>query len=466
MHSQIYEEFRERIVQGYLSAGNRVPSTRELARDLRISRLPILDAYAQLLAEGYFEARAGSGTYVASSLQPNTGQSIIRKTEPRTNRRVSFRTRHLPKYQRPTWAENLGPFQVGQPELREFPVSTWSRLVGRYARSIRIKDLQYGHPFGMQELRNTIAAYLRTSRAVRCTADQIVVTSGSQQALDLAVRVLLNPGDQAWCEEPGYWLAKQVLMAGGSRIVPVLVDEEGLQVELGMKLARTARAAFVSPSHQYPLGVTMSAARRLKLLEWADAAQAWIIEDDYDSEFRYDSVPIASLQGLDRNDRVIYIGNFSKAMFPAMRLGYMVIPADLIESFAAVRQTMDICPALMNQAAVVDFIREGHFARHIRRMRPIYARRRRVLTNELVRQLNSRCRIMGSAAGMHLALVTRTWVDDEGIASRAAKRSLWLSPLSASYLGRSAQTGFVLGYGNTKVSQIPEAVEKLKDLLH
>jgi len=237
-------------------------------------------------------------------------------------------------------------------------------------------------------------------------------------------------------------------------------------VTAGIRLNRNARAAFAAPSHQYPLGVTMSAARRLRLLEWAQRSRAWIIEDDYDSEYRYSNLPIASLQGLDGNARVIYIGSFSKVMFPSLRLGYLVIPVDLIERFAAMRQVMDICPAHITQAVMSDFIREGHFARHVRRMRPIYAERRSVLVAELERQLGDNVTIMGDQAGMHLAIFLTRGRDDRKIAATAARQSLWLSPLSSSYIGRTARHGFVLGFGNTKANDIPQAVRRLKKLIY
>src|SRR5437016_4929483 len=414
LYQQIYESFRGRIIRGELRAGDLVPSSRELARESHISRLPALTAYAQLLAEGYFESRIGAGTFISSSLPS-----------------------------RPTGASpSAAP-----------------------GRRMRLKALQYGDAMGLPKLREAIATYLRTSRGVRCEAQQIMIVSGSQQALDLATRVLLEAGRAAWVEEPGYWLVHHVLKAARCRIVPVPVDAEGLNVTAGIKLNRNARAAFVAPSHQYPLGVTMSAARRLQLLEWAQRSRAWIIEDDYDSEYRYGSLPIASLQGLDRNARVIYIGTFSKVMFPSLRLGYLVIPVDLIERFAAMRQVMDICPTHITQAVMSDFIREGHFARHVRRMRPIYAARRRVLVAELERQLGDNVTIMGDQAGMHLAIFLTPGRDDRKIAATAARQSLWLSPLSSSYVGRTPRHGFVLGFGNTKANEIPQAVRHLRKLI-
>ena len=463
LYQQIYESFRGRIIRGELRAGDLVPSSRELARESHISRLPALTAYAQLLAEGYFESRIGAGTFISSSL-PSRPTGASPSAAP-GRRLLSAQVVALPKYERPSWAESLGPFQVGQPELQKFPIEIWLRLVARYSRRMRLKALQYGDAMGLAELREAIATYLRTSRGVRCEAQQIMIVSGSQQALDLATRVLLEAGRAAWVEEPGYWLVHHVLKAARCRIVPVPVDAEGLNVTAGIRLNRNARAAFAAPSHQYPLGVTMSAARRLRLLEWAQRSRAWIIEDDYDSEYRYSNLPIASLQGLDGNPRVIYIGTFSKVMFPSLRLGYLVIPVDLIERFAAMRQVMDICPTHITQAVMSDFIREGHFARHVRRMRPIYAERRRVFVAELERQLGDNVTIMGDQAGMHLAIFLTPGRDDRKIAATAARQSLWLSPLSSSYVGRTPRHGFVLGFGNTKANEIPQAVRHLRKLI-
>jgi GntR family transcriptional regulator/MocR family aminotransferase len=329
---------------------------------------------------------------------------------------------------------------------------------------MRVKALQYGEPMGRPDLREVLATYLRTSRGVRCEAEQLMIVSGSQQALDLTARVLLNPGDAAWIEEPGYWLVQSVLRARACRIVPVPVQADGLSIDAGVKLNRKPRTIFVAPSHQYPLGVTMSASRRLQLLDWAERAGAWIIEDDYDSEFRYDSQPIASLQGLDRNARVIYIGSLSKVMFPSLRLGYVVVPRDLVDRFAAMRQTMDICPTDLTQAVAAEFIREGHFARHIRRMRPIYAERRRALV-AAIEQLGDRANVIGDEAGMHVAVIIDGLRDDRKVATTAASRSLWLSALSQLYLGKVRRHGFVLGFGNTGLAQIAPAVRQLKALL-
>jgi GntR family transcriptional regulator/MocR family aminotransferase len=465
LYQQIYESFRTRVLRGELRAGQLVPSTRELARELRVSRLPVLDAYAQLHAEGYFETRVGAGTFIASSLPGPGSEGTARPVMGRGERPISAHAAALPPYEAPSWNGILGPFQIGQPDLHSFPVEIWSRLVARQARRMRVDALQYGDPMGLPELREVIAHYLRTSRAVRCDARQVMIVSGSQQALDLSTRVLLDPGAAAWVEEPGYWLVHHVLKAAGCRAVPVPVDAEGLDVGEGVRRERKARAVFVAPSHQYPLGVTMSATRRLQLLEWAQRAGAWVIEDDYDSEYRYDSMPVASLQGLDGDARVLYIGTFSKVMFPSLRLGYLVIPADLVPRFAAVRHAVDLCPPHGTQAVMADFIREGHFSRHIRRMRPMYAQRRRVLVEEIERQLGDRATVTGDAAGMHLTLLLNGAGSDQSVAAKAAQQSLLLSPLSAMYAGDVAQQGLVLGFGNTTENQIGPAIRQVKKLL-
>jgi GntR family transcriptional regulator/MocR family aminotransferase len=465
-YQQIYDAYRTRILRGDLHAGELVPSSRELGRQLRVSRLPVLNAYSQLLAEGYFESRIGAGTFIAAAVPGTRISAGIRAivNAPSGSRPIAANAAALPKYQRPSWAEDLGPFQVGQPALQDFPMQIWSRLVARHSRRMKVRDLQYGNPMGSESLRQAIASYLRTARAVRCEPGQIMVVSGSQQALDISTRVLLNAAARVWVEEPGYWLVHHVLKAAGCRAAPVPVDMEGISVEAGIKLCRNARAVFVAPSHQYPLGVTMTATRRLQLLEWAEKSGAWIIEDDYDSEYRYDSMPIASLQGLDTHSRVLYVGTFSKVLFPSLRVGYIVIPRDLVEHFAAVRQACDLCPSQANQEVLASFIREGHFSRHIRRMRRVYEQRRRVLVEAINGEFDDSFEMVGAEAGLHVTLLSRHRMQDVQVAERAAQHGLWVTALSLSYTGRSPRQGFVLGFGNTRATEIPGAVRLLKNL--
>jgi GntR family transcriptional regulator / MocR family aminotransferase len=469
LHRQIYDAFRSMIVSRNLGAGQQIPSTRALASELRISRIPVLTAYSQLLAEGYFEARGGSGTFVCSSLPDQLTSNDRGSAHPdveRSGARVtSRRASLLPAYERLPWLGGLGAFNVSQPAFDQFPFQTWSRIVMRHCRNPRAKELHYGGPLGFEELRKAICAYLRTARAVHCDPEQVMIVAGSQQALEITTRVLLDEQSAAWVEEPGYWLTRQVLTAAGCRLVPVPVDSEGLDVAFGVKKCRKARAAFVAPSHQFPLGATMSASRRLQLLDWAQSSGAWVIEDDYDSEYRYGNMPIASLQGLDHNSRVIYIGTFSKTLFPSLRLGYIVIPPDLVSRFAAVRYVMDITPPHFFQAVLTDFMNEGHFARHIRRMRQLYSLRRTALVDELQKEFGSALQVLGSEAGMHLAVILPKDLRDRELAERAAREKLWLAPLSPAYLGDAPRQGFILGFGNTTVEEIPNAVHRLKSVL-
>jgi GntR family transcriptional regulator/MocR family aminotransferase len=292
-----------------------------------------------------------------------------------------------------------------------------------------------------------------------------MIVAGSQQALEISTRVLLDPETSVWVEEPGYWLTRRVLTLAGCRMIPVPVDTEGLNVAVGIKLCRKARAAYVAPSHQYPLGATMSASRRLQLLDWAQSSGSWIVEDDYDSEYRYGSMPIASLQGLDSDSRVIYIGTFSKVLFPSLRTGYMVIPPDLVDRFVAVRQALDLTHPHLYQAVLTDFIREGHFARHLRRLRLVYGERRTALVDSLHQQFGSRLEVHGAQAGMHLVVSIPKGFHDQEIAERAALRKLWLWPLSSTYLGKPLRQGFILGFGSTKSAEIPNDVQRMKSLL-
>lgn len=469
LHRQIYDAFRTAVIEQNLQPGQQIPSTRALAAELGISRIPVLGAYSQLLAEGYFESRKGAGTFVSSSL-PDKMTSVeyrgVATGHARTGPRdASSRSSLAPARNCAPWTFGSGAFSVGQLAFDHFPFQIWSSLVARQARKVRASNLNYSDPMGSMAFRETIATYLRTSRAVHCDARQIMVVSGSQQALDLSARVLLDPGDAVWVEDPGYEMARSALSLAGGRLVPVPVDAEGMDVAAGIALCRKAVGVCVTPSHQLPLGVTMSASRRLQLLDWADRSGAWIIEDDYDSEYRYESMPVGSLQGLDRGARVIYIGTFSKTLFPSLRLGYMVIPPDLVDRFAAVRRVIDLCPPHLNQAVAADFINQGHFARHIRKTRLVYRERRSVLVEAIEKEFGSQVQILGGEAGMHLVVTLPPGLSDRQISTDAAARKLWLWPLSPAYLGEPTQQGFILGFGSTTTSEIPKAVRRMRELI-
>jgi GntR family transcriptional regulator/MocR family aminotransferase len=469
LHRQIYDAYRATIVSRALQAGQQIPSTRVLASELGISRIPVLNAYAQLLAEGYFESRVGAGTFVSSSLPdqltsceyPAEGKAQARSAPPVVSRGAAL----LPARESSPWVYGAGAFSLGQLAFDHFPFQAWSNLVARHGRRVRVSSLNYSDPMGSRDFRETIAAYLRTARAVHCDARQIMVVSGSQQALDISARVLLDPGSRVWIEEPSYELMRYALILAGCRLIPVPVDDEGLDVAAGIRRHRKAKAAYVTPSHQFPLGVTMSASRRMQLLDWAQKSDSWIIEDDYDSEYRYQNMPIASLQGLDHNSRVIYIGTFSKTLFPSLRLGYMVIPADLVDRFVAVRRAIDLFPPYLYQSVLMDFMNEGHFSRHVRKTRLLYSERRGALVDAIRNEFGPRLEIIGAEAGMHLVVTLPAGLKDREISARAASQNLWLWPLSTAYLGEPKRQGFILGFGSTKAADMPDAVSRLHKVL-
>jgi GntR family transcriptional regulator/MocR family aminotransferase len=322
--------------------------------------------------------------------------------------------------------------------------------------------MAYGDAMGYLPFRESIAEYLGVARGVRCESSQILVTTGSQQALQISAQVVLDPKDHICIEEPGYPGARQAFMTVGARLIPVGVDRDGIDVAEIIRRGGDARAVYVTPSHQYPLGMTMSATRRMLLLNWARRSGAWIIEDDYDSEYRFGSRPIASLQGLDTDERVIYVGTLSKVMFPALRLGYVVVPKDLVRAFAAARDAADIFSSTLYQAVLADFIREGHFARHIRRMRMLYMDRRRILIKAIHIQMGDMFEVVGAEAGMHLVALLPRGSNDVAVSRMAAQRGISVIPLSTCYLKPPTRGGLILGYGGTNAHQIHDGISKLR----
>ena len=462
---QLYEGLRQAILRGQLRPGDRLPSSRLLADELRVSRNTVTGAYEQLLAEGYIECRIGAGSCVARSLPDellsvNVESSGVRK---RRARRRSLSARGKMLSSRPvrllTVAGRPQPFASGLPDLHTFPFETWARLMARHWRRPGYSLVGYGDPAGYKPLREAIAAYLRASRAVRCETEQVVVVSGSQQALDISARLLVDPGDTALLEDPGYPGARVALSAAGATLLRLPVDGEGANIaQLG---GRNAHLAFVTPSHQFPLGVTMSVARRLALLEWAERSGAWILEDDYDSEYRYRGKPLPSLQGLDGTGRVIYLGSFSKTMFPSLRLGFLVLPPDLVEPFRRAHAVIDGHSPVTEQAVLADFIHDGHFARHIRRMRTLYQERQSALVEAAGRELAGLLEVRPSDGGMHLVGWLPGGVDDVKAAARAAAHGVYVRPLSACSVRKLARGGLILGYAALTVSQIRQGVRDL-----
>lgn len=469
MHRQVFDQIRDAILGGRLAPGRRLPSSRALADEIGVSRNTVLAAYDQLFAEGYTEGQVGSGTTVSRVLPEDVLAARAAKRPPAGGEGAGLSNagRALmgskPRVQR---GASNNTFRPGLPEISRFPWNHWSRMVAKFWRKPPRHLVSYGEPGGFMPLRISIADYLRAVRGLACDAEQVIVTAGAQQAIDLAARALLDRGDKVWIEEPGYAGIKGVLTAAGAELVPVPVDNDGLVVRAGRAQAPGARMAVVTPSHQYPLGAVMSLGRRLELLEWATEHNAWILEDDYDSEYRYSGRPLSALQGLDTSGRVIYVGTFSKVLFPAIRLGYMVVPPGLAEPMIRIRRSLDDQTAISMQPVLSEFIETGHFAAHIRRMRTLYAERQSVLVREITKRLSDVLDVAPDEAGMHLVARIRPSCDvsDSEIAAKAVHAGLTLYPLSDFYIGPPTQNGLVLGYAGIEEREICTGVERLARL--
>ncbi|BDI30007.1 GntR family transcriptional regulator [Capsulimonas corticalis] len=475
LHRQIYDGVRSAILDRRLTPGERLPSTRTLAGDLGVSRRTVVDAFSQLYAEGYIDERVGAGAYVARAL-PEDFLNLVVPAKPLPEAIADtpqFSQRFLEQKKHTSQAiaqflrgQKLGrAFLLGTPALDEFPNALWGRLGARVGRRTTRHASSYQPTAGCLPLRESVAAYLGSARGVRCSPEQILIVAGSQQAIAIAAHVLIDPGDAVWMEEPGYFGAKGALLGTGARLIPVPVDSEGLNVAAGRERAPDARMAFVTPSHQMPLGVTMSLARRLALLEWAREAHSWIIEDDYDSEYRYVSRPLAALQSLDTHGRVIYTGTFSKVLFPALRLGYIVAPPALVDAFAVARRLMDSHSPLREQLILTEFMQEGHFERHIRRMRSLYQERQQLLVEETRRELGGTLDTAPADGGMHLVGYLPTSIDDGKVALAAEKQGIRTQALSHNYLETPQRSGLVLGYAAASSQEIIDGVRGLATIL-
>lgn len=471
LYRQLYQALRQAILAGRITPGTRLPSSRELAVELGVSRNTIVNAFEQLLAEGYVEGKIGAGTYVARTLPDELSQVRVgarkRMAPSQDGRAISKRAQRLLALPTLPAARQSEPraFRPGVPALDAFPFDLWRQLLTKHWQHPPRDLLSYNHSAGYQPLRAAIAAYLGAARAVQCTPEQVIVVSGGQQGLDLVARLLLDPGDAAWIEEPGYPGARGAFLAAGASLLPVPVDKEGLDLAAGEAGRPDARLVYVSPSHQYPLGITMSLTRRLALLAWAQRAGAWIIEDDYDSEYRYAGRPLASLQGLDNAHRVIYLGTFSKVLFPALRLGYLVVPPDLVDAFIALRALVDRYSPVLEQAVLADFMTEGHFARHIRRMRILYAERQVYLLEAARHKLSGLLEIEAAEAGMHLLGWLPEGVDDVVASQRAADSGIDVPPLSSYSIEPILRGALLLGYANCDLQEINQGVDRLARVL-
>ncbi|MGH6641722.1 MAG: PLP-dependent aminotransferase family protein [Bradyrhizobium sp.] len=459
---QLYRQLRSAILSRRLRPGTKLPSTRELAAQLGVSRSAAVAAYEQLLAEGYTSGRHGSGTYVS----PDLPEAIEEKRQ-----RPGKPAAAMPSTPKPmqsigdfvdvTAQSDARPFNLGRTLLDTRTVELWRKLSARTFRSLTPSHFGYSDPRGTIELRKAICDYLQAARAVRCDPDQIVVTAGTQQAIDIVIRILPNRDKEVWVEDPGYPLTREALLAAGATVRPIPVDAQGIDVRAGIASAPNARAVFVTPSHQFPTGVVLAMARRLELLAWAREKRAWIVEDDYASEFRYSGRPLASLQGLDEGERVIYVGTLNKALFPGLRLGYAVVPHELLRAFVAARYLMDRQPSTISQAVVTAFMEQGHFAAHIRRMRLLYRDQRDELVAALQRRLGADLTVKAPDQGMHLVAFTRRGLSDTAIERAGREHGVVVRPMSRLYVAAPPRSALVLGFSGHPRPTIIPAVERL-----
>jgi GntR family transcriptional regulator / MocR family aminotransferase len=451
LYRWLYEQLRAAILAGRLHPGARLPATRDVAEMYKLSRATVVTAFEQLKSEGYVEGQTGSGTYVSKILPEQLLHAGGLRQEGRLpHRRISlsaYAKRLQPFRSFP--AQPVRAFRANQPALDLFPTALWAQVASRRLRRASTKLLAGGETLGYRPLREAVAEYLNTSRGVRCTAEQVLIVSGALEGLDRTARLVLNPGEPAWMEKPGYPSAAAVLRAVGAKVCGVPVDSEGLNLERGIRRWPRPRLVYVTPAHQFPLGVAMSLRRRLALLEWARKAGVLIFEDDYDSEYRYSGRPVPALQGLDRSGVVIFGGSFSAVMFPAMRLGYL----------------SKHHPPLLGQAVLCDFISEGHFARHIRRMREVYAERLNVLLEAAREKLEGVLEISNVEAGLQTIGWLSSEFDAEAGARAAAEKDVEIRPLRRYAYGRAPRNGIVLGFAAVESKELRRGVEELARVL-
>ncbi len=475
LHRQLYGEVRRAILDGRLTAGSRLPSTRALAGTLHLSRNTVSNAYDQLMAEGYITARSGSGTYVCDSppddmFQASHGLAHTPAAQP--DRTVPAPLSRWAQRALAGAVEEANPsspkdlpfdFRDGRPAIDHFPTDLWRRLLGRRLRAPDLAQLGYAPSNGYSPLRELVTDYLRRARAVRCTPDQVLIVNGSQQALDLLARVCLDPGDAVLLEDPGYLGARRAFGAQGARLLPARVDGSGLVTDELDQAADgvTPRLIYVTPSHQYPTGALMSLPRRLALLRWARAQGALVLEDDYDSEFRYSGRPVEALQGLDGGGTVVYIGTFSKVLFPSLRMGYLVLPESLVEAVSTAKWLSDRYTATLEQQVLADFFAEGHFERHLRAMRLVYQGRHDAFLAGLHRELGALIEPPMSGTGLHTLVTLRAHLPAQELVARAALVGVGIYPAHPYYLKAPAHTSLVMGFTGLSEAQIDEGLHRL-----
>lgn len=466
LYRQLYLQIRKQVLSGRLQGGVRLPSTRTLSKELELSRITILNAFDQLIAEGFLASRTGAGTYVSDEWE-NRGMADEQQRQPPrlsdlSQSMLSLRSDHFRGMSYADW-DPAAPvsFLPSHSTYDAFPQAIWRRLMNRHLLKPTKAMLGYGELQGFQALRTAIAEYVFDARGIDCNAGQVVIVSGAQQAFNLLGMLLLNPQDSVWMEDPGHIAARIALLAQGARVVPLRIDEQGIDVEQGLSEFPDARLVFTTPSRQHPLGVTLSYARRQALIDWAAQHQSWIIEDDCDSEFRYSGRLLPALYAMDQMARVIYVGTFSKVLFPSLRLGYVILPQALVEPFCTLRAVMDRSPPTVLQATTADFMIEGHFLGHIRRMRALYQARQQALVEQLEKQIGSFFRVTPVEAGMHLIAWLPVELDDQAIAKELAGHNIHTYALSDYCIEHALPPALLIGFAGTPEHQAPERVEAL-----
>jgi GntR family transcriptional regulator/MocR family aminotransferase len=459
----LYQEIRAAILDGRLKRGMRLPATRDLARRYGVSRGTVVNAFEQLHAEGYLEGRVGAGTYVNARLP----EDLLTATPPPAKKagltRVAPRVSQYARRLVPAPSADVPPPRAFRPEpaLDEFPLNVWTQIAGRCMRRATRALLADTDSRGYRPLREAIADHLGSARGVVCTADQVVIVSGIQHGLDLTIRLLLDPGDQVCVEDPCHPIVAAMFKVLPARLIPVPVDGDGLDVKAAKRACRHPRLIYVTPAHQFPLGATMTVARRLGLLEWARHTGAWVFEDDYDSEYRYSGRPIPALQGFERSGSVIFSGSFSKVLLPSLRLGYLVVPPELSDKFAAARFITDRHASVLDQATLCEFLAGGHFGRHIRRMRELYAERLTTLGDAVQHRLAGLVELSPTEAGIHTMAWLKPGFDANAVARAAAAKQVETVPIERFVLHTPRPEGLLLGFAPYTVRQIRDGVDRL-----
>lgn len=462
-YTQIYNGYRTAILSGRLAHGQRLPSTRTVARELQISRFPVLMAFDQLLEDGYIVGRQGSGTFVRDPIpdeltRPIGGRTFLARPTSHSEPQSQFED------DSPAGGRS-GPFTVGVPALDRFPNPSFSRLLRDHASACPTQLLGYGDPAGHFPLREAVTEYLRTARAVDCDPSQVIIVNGSQMGLVLSALALTDSETSVCIEEPSYPGIRRALSLSGAGVIPVAVDDQGIDVAAIRRLSDPVKAVYVTPAHQYPLGASLDIVRRLELLSWAARQEVWIVEDDYESEYRHASRPLAALQGLDNNGRVVHVGTFSAALFPALRLGYVVVPRSLVTAFVRIRESIDLSPPILYQLALTDFLKQGFFARHLCHMRTIYLARRNALITAIREHADDVLILGNTDAGLHLVTFLPTGIDDQQVVRLAKDQGMYPSALSTHYVTSAARTGLVLGFGGSDECALARAVKGLADII-